>query len=191
MTSQECAAQQDRSQECPPRDKGLDPRSAHQDQWNIALDDSENRSQECAGNKIWMGQVDAQIAVPRAMESTQDLAQDTTGKHKEARSRSQECLGKSKSAPDATPRQKQVGTRCHTRNNEDQPAKMQSTSRIEQFAQREAAASLRCPSQWMSRGPTNGVEWEQSHDDDCKRRLSAGATMPSKQLQRSMLKSWS
>ena len=82
------------------------------------------------------------------------------------------------------PRQKQVGTRCHTRNNEDQPAKMQSTSRIEQFAQHEAAASQRRSSQWMSRSPTNGVEWEQSHDDDYKRRLSAGTTMPSKQLQR-------
>ena len=82
------------------------------------------------------------------------------------------------------PRQKQVGTRCHSRINEDRPAKMQSTSRIEQFAQHEAAASLRRSSQWMSRSPTNGVEWEQSHDDDYKRRLSAGTTMPSKQLQR-------
>ena len=46
------------------QDKGLDPRSVHQNKWKIALDDSETRSQECTGNEIWIGQADAQQQSP-------------------------------------------------------------------------------------------------------------------------------
>ena len=87
-------------------------------------------------------------------------------------SRSQECLGKSESALDAAPGIFQIDRQ-----------KMQSTARIEQPAQDEAAASQRHNK--VSRSPASGVEWEQSNDDDYKSFLT------SEQLQNGgMLKSW-